>query len=113
MGNYTRLFLVEPKGIEAKIQNLSKDKLNEECIDLFDSEFKTSRGNYVEHIAKYSKKHKITIKVIEISEDFERLINIDPKGNVYFEELFKRYITEGDLKKLPDLFWDERIEFYT
>lgn len=44
MGNYTRLFLVEPKGIETKIQKLSKEKLDEERIDLFDSEFKTSRG---------------------------------------------------------------------
>ena len=113
MGNYTRLFLVEPKGIETNIQKLSKEKLDEECIDLFDSEFKTSRGDYVGHIAKYSKKHKINIKVIEVSEDFERLINIDIKGNVVFEKLFKRYVTESDLKKLPDVFWDDRLDFYS
>lgn len=113
MGNYTRLYLVEPKGIEKSIQKLSKKILDEEHIDLFDSEFKTSRGDYVGHIAKYSKKYKTNIKVMEISEDFERLINIDTDGNVVFENLFKRYITESELQKLPNVFWDERIEFYS
>lgn len=111
MGNYTRLYLVEPKGIEKSIQKLSKEKLDEERIDLFDSEFKTNRGDYVGHIAKYSKKHKINIKVIEISEDFERLIDIDTKANVVFKKLFKRYITESDLQKLTDVFWDDRFGF--
>ncbi len=113
MGNYTRLFLVEPKGIEKEIQRLSKEKLEEERIDLFDSEFKTNRGDYIGHIAKYSKKHKVNVKVIEISEDFERLIDIDSTGNIVFEKLFKRYITESDLQKLPNVFWDDRIDFYT